>query len=387
MAPCCACACSRPSAAAVTENGAPASVYNFLFMASASPAHICVLPGDGVGPEVTAAALDVLRSAATRFGFQFTTDTHLIGGAAIHQTGSPLPEATRAAALRSSAVLLGAVGAPEFDREPPARKPETGLLAIRKALNCFANLRPVFRIAGAGTTPVKDEIVAGTDFVVVRELTGSLYFAEPRGFDPGRTAAFNTMRYSVEEIERLAHVAFQLARGRRKQLTSVDKANVLETSQLWREVFTRLGGQYPDVQLSHLYVDNCAMQIILRPRDFDVIATENLFGDILSDEAGVLAGSLGMLPSASLGGTVGLYEPVHGSAPDIAGQGIANPVGAILSGALLLRHSLGQEPAAAAIETAVRAALAAGVRTRDIAGGGTAASTRTMTQAVIDRLG
>ncbi len=353
---------------------------------SSSPFRLCLLPGDGIGPEVVDAAVTVLREVARRHGLALETSTHLIGGCAVRATGKPLPEETLQAALGSNAVLLGAVGAPEFDKEPPARKPETGLLAIRKALNCFANLRPVFRIAGAGATPVKDEIVEGTDFVVVRELTGSLYFAEPRGFGPERGWAQNTMKYTVEEIERLARVSFELARGRRKKLTSVDKANVLETSQLWREVFVRVGKEYGDVELSHLYVDNCAMQIILRPREFDVIATENLFGDILSDEAGVLAGSLGMLPSASLGGQVGLYEPVHGSAPDIAGKGLANPTGAILSVAMLLRHSWGQEQAAQQVERAVRAVLQRGVRTKDIAGGGAAVSTGEMTQAVVGAL-
>lgn len=347
---------------------------------------LCLLPGDGIGPEVIDAAIAVLDAAGRRFGFRTQPQAHLIGGCAVRSTGSPLPQEALNAALASDAVLLGAVGAPEFDREPPARKPETGLLGLRKALGCFANLRPVFRIAGAGTTPLRDEVVEGTDFVVVRELTGSLYFAEPRGFGPARSSAFNTMRYSVEEIERLARVAFELASSRRKQLTSVDKANVLETSQLWREVFQRVAADYPDVMLRHLYVDNCSMQIILRPRDFDVIATENLFGDILSDEAGVLAGSLGMLPSASLGGKVALYEPVHGSAPDIAGKGLANPVGAILSAAMMLRYSFQQEGAAAAIERAVRQALQAGVRTRDLTSDANAAGTSQMTQAVIERL-
>jgi 3-isopropylmalate dehydrogenase len=347
---------------------------------------ICLLPGDGIGPEVIGAAVDVLKAASHRFGFEFQAETRLIGGRALRESGSPLPADTLKTALESDAVLLGAVGAPEFDSEPPERKPETGLLGIRKALGCFANLRPVFRIPGAGATPLKEEIVTGTDFVVVRELTGSVYFAEPRGFSPKRDAAFNTMRYSVTEIERLARVAFDLARRRRRRLTSVDKANVLEVSQLWREVFKRVALDYSDVELNHLYVDNCSMQILLRPRDFDVIATENLFGDILSDEAGVLSGSLGMLPSASLGGRVALYEPVHGSAPDIAGKGRANPIGAILSVALMLRYSFPLEDAAAAIEAAVRSALQAGIRTADIAGDGPAASTSEMTAAVIGRL-
>lgn len=347
---------------------------------------ICLLPGDGIGPEVVAAAVEVLQHAGRRFGFGIKTETHLIGGCAVRETGQPLPQATLNAALASDAILLGAVGAPEFDHEPPARKPETGLLGIRKALGAYANLRPLFRIPGAGSTPVKDEIVDGTDFVVVRELTGGLYFGQPRGFAPDRSEGFNTMRYSVEEIERLARVSFNLARGRRKHLTSVDKANVLETSQLWREVFIRVAKEYPDVTLDHLYVDNCSMQIILRPRSFDVIATENLFGDIISDEAGVLAGSLGMLPSASLGGKVGLYEPVHGSAPDIAGKGLANPVGAILSVAMMLRHSLKQDAAATLIDGATRQALQDGIRTKDLAGNGPSVSTSEMVKAILARM-
>lgn len=332
-----------------------------------APPRICLLPGDGIGPEVTAAAAEVLQAAASRFGFALAFDSAAIGGAAIRSFGDPFPPATRSAVANAQAVLLGAVGAPEFDREPRERKPETGLLALRRQLGCWANLRPVRRIAGAGTTPLREDVVAGTDLVVLRELTGGLYFGEPRGFAPGRSAAFNTLPYSVAEIERLARFGFELARRRRGRLTSVDKANVLETSQLWREVFIRVARDYSDVTLDHMYVDNCAMQLILRPRGFDVLATENLFGDILSDEAGVLAGSLGLLPSASLGGPIGLYEPVHGSAPDLAGKNQANPAGAILSAALLLRHSLQLEDAARAVETAVEATLAAGLLTADLA--------------------
>jgi len=349
--------------------------------------NLCLLPGDGIGPEVTDAATAVLGAAGKRFGFTCRTQTQLIGGAALRAANSPLPDATRAAVTAVQAVLLGAVGSPEFDREPPARKPETGLLGLRKLLGCWANLRPLRRIPGAGTTPVREEIVAGTDLIVLRELTGGLYFGEPRGFSSNRDAAFNTLRYTVAEIERLARFGFELARQRRHHLTSVDKANVLEVSQLWRETFTRVALDYPDVTLDHMYVDNCAMQLILRPTFFDVLATANLFGDILSDETGVLAGSLGLLPSASLGGAVGLYEPVHGSAPDLAGKGVANPVGAILSAAMLLRHSFQLEAPAAAIEHAVTAALQAGVRTRDLAAPGTeAVSTAAMTQAIIARL-
>ncbi|MGH9393732.1 MAG: 3-isopropylmalate dehydrogenase, partial [Terriglobales bacterium] len=317
------------------------------------------------------------------FRFALATETHLIGGAAVHATGSPFPEATRAAVSAAKAVLLGAVGAPEFDHEPRERKPEAGLLGLRQQLGCWANLRPVRRYPGAGATPLREEVVANCDLVVLRELTGGLYFGEPRGFAPERAAAFNTLRYSVEEIERLARFGFALARARRRRLTSVDKANVLETSQLWREVFTRVGREFPEVQLDHLYVDNAAMQLMLRPASFDVVATENLFGDILSDEAGVLAGSLGLLPSASLGGAVGLYEPVHGSAPDLAGKDWANPAGAMLSAALMLRHSFGLEAAAAAIEGAVAATLQSGLLTRDlVAAGAGFATTSSFTRAV-----
>lgn len=347
--------------------------------AQSKPAfQICLLPGDGIGPEVTAAAVAVLEAAGRRFGFACAFSSQLMGGAALRAAGSPFPEATRAGVLAAQAVLLGAVGAPEFDAEPPARKPETGLLALRKALGCYANLRPMLRLPGAGG-PLREEIVAGADFLVVRELTGGIYFGEPRGFTPGGEAAENTLRYSVAEIERVARVAFDLARQRRRQVTSVDKANVLESSQLWRRTVARVAGEYPDLELRHLYVDNCAMQLVLRPAQFDVIVTGNLFGDILSDEAGALAGSLGLLPSASLGGPVALYEPVHGSAPDLAGQDRANPVGAILSAAMMLRHSFGQEPAAAAVEAAVRRTLEAGTRTADL--GGTA-GTRAMTAAI-----
>lgn len=347
---------------------------------------ICLLPGDGIGPEVTAAAVSVLERAAAQHHFSFTTAEYPMGGVALRASGSPFPDATRQAVLAADAVLLGAVGAPEFDREPPARKPETGLLQLRQALGGFANLRPVMRYPHAGTTPLKDEIVAGADFIVVRELTGGIYFGQPRGFTPDRRSAHNTMVYRVEEIERVARVAFGLAAERRGKLTSVDKANVLEVSQLWRETVIRVAADYPQVRLDHLYIDNAAMQILLRPRDFDVLLTGNLFGDILSDEAGVLAGSLGLLPSASIGGRVGLYEPVHGSAPDLAGQDVANPLGAILSAALLLRYSLRQPAAAQAIEAAVARALADGLRTRDIAGGAPCLGCRAMAAAVSERL-
>ncbi len=347
-----------------------------------TPFRICLLPGDGIGPEVTDAAVRVLEAAGRRFGFAAAFSRQAMGGAALRAGGPPFPEATKQAALAAQAVLLGAVGAPEFDAEPPERKPETGLLALRKALGCFANLRPMLRLPGAAG-PLREEVVAGVDFLVVRELTGGIYFGAPRGFAADRQSAENTLRYSVPEIERVARVAFGLARGRQRRLTSVDKANVLESSQLWRQTVTRLAAEYPEVELRHMYVDNCAMQLVLNPRQFDVIVTGNLFGDILSDEAGALAGSLGLLPSASVGGAVDLYEPVHGSAPDLAGRDRANPVGAILSAAMMLRHTFRQEPAAAAIEAAVRRTLEAGTRTADLGG---SAGTRAMTDAIIGAL-
>lgn len=349
--------------------------------------HICLLGGDGIGPEVAAAAVTVIEAAGARYKFSLDVRTHLIGGAAVRATGSPLPPATRAGCREAHAVLLGAVGSPEFDREPPERKPETGLLELRQFLGAWANLRPVRRLEAAGETPLRPEVARGTDLIVVRELTGGLYFGQPRGFAPDRESAFNTMRYSVEEIERLARYAFGLARRRRRHLTSVDKANVLETSQLWREVFQRVAAEYADVAFDQLYVDNAAMQLMMRPASFDVLATANLFGDILSDEAAVLAGSLGLLPSASVGGEVGLYEPVHGSAPALAGTGAANPYGAILSAAMMLRYSFQMEFPATAIEQAVEQALAAGVRPRDLApAGAAAASTEACTRAVAERV-
>lgn len=346
---------------------------------------ICLLPGDGIGPEVVAAAGEVLNSAARHYGFSLDTASYPMGGAGLRAAGNPLPEPTLAAALASDAVLLGAVGAPEFDAEPPERKPETGLLRLRHALGAFANLRPIRHYPGVGSIPLKDELAAGADFVIVRELTGGVYFGQPRGFDAGRRAAFNTMRYSVEEIERVARVGFELAAARRGKLASVDKANVLETSQLWRETVTRMAAGHGTVAVEHLYIDNAAMQILLRPRDFDVLVTANLFGDILSDEAAVLCGSLGLLPSASLGGRVGIYEPVHGSAPALAGRDLANPLGAILSAAMLLRYSCREPEAAAAIEAAVTGTLAAGLRTRDL-GAGQTLGCRAMAAAVAERL-
>jgi 3-isopropylmalate dehydrogenase len=327
---------------------------------------LVLLPGDGVGPEVVGGAMVVLRAVEQKFGVSFETTTHPIGGAAL-STGQPaLPEATLAACQEADAVLLGAVGDPRFDHLPRDQRVETGLLALRKALNVYANLRPAQAWPALDAiVPFKPERIAGANLVIVRELLGGLYFGEPRKLE--ETQAYNTMRYSIPEIERIAHVAFQLASTRRKKVTSVDKANVLETSQLWRSVVTRLSRNYPEIQLEHQYVDANAMNIALDPRRFDVILTENLFGDILSDEAGAIAGSLGMLPSASIGDGPGLYEPVHGSAPTLAGKDVANPIGTVLSVAMLLRHSAKAEEQAVAIERAVERALADGCRTQDIA--------------------
>jgi 3-isopropylmalate dehydrogenase len=306
---------------------------------------------------------------ATIHGYRFEFEEQAIGGSGIREFGSPLPTKTLDACLASNAVLLGAVGAPEYDRLPPNQRPEAGLLLLRRALGGYANLRPALSYAPiAGCSPLREEVCCGADILIVRELLGGLYFGEPRGFT-GSTVATNTMAYSVEEIERIARIAFAAARTRRGKVTSVDKANVLETSQLWRQTVTRVARDYPDVTLDHLYVDACAMHLIANPRRFDVVLTENLFGDILSDEAAVIAGSLGMLASATIGGEVGLYEPVHGSAPDIAGRGIANPCGAIASAAMMLRHSAGLDAEATDIETAIQHVLEAGYRTPDIASG------------------
>jgi 3-isopropylmalate dehydrogenase len=333
---------------------------------------ITLLAGDGVGPEVTQAAVRVLRATAGLHGHEFVFTDKLIGAAAIRQSGSPLPTATLDACLAGDAVLLGAVGAPEFDSLPPAARPEAGLLLLRQALGGYANLRPAISYeAIAAASPLRPEIARGADILIVRELLGGLYFGEPRGLrgQNGDSVAVNTMSYSVAEIERVARVAFAAALRRGKRVTSVDKANVLETSQLWRTTVSRIAQDYPEVTLDHLYVDACAMHLITNPRRFDVLLTENLFGDILSDEAAVITGSLGMLASATIGGEVGLYEPVHGSAPDIAGRGIANPFGAIASAAMLLRYTGGLEREADDIEEAIKLVLAAGYRTPDIAGG------------------
>ena len=330
---------------------------------------ITILPGDGIGPEVTAEAVRALKVVAEIYDHSFEFSEALIGGAAITQTGMPLPAATLDECLKGNAVLLGAVGAPEHDHLPPEKRPEAGLLALRRALGAYANLRPAISYeAVTDCSPLRADVVAGADILFVRELLGGLYFGEPRGFtkENGSAAAFNTMRYSTHEVERIARVAFEAARGRRSKVTSVDKANVLETSQLWREVVNRVALDYPQVALEHVYVDAFAMHLVMNPRRFDVVVCENLFGDILSDEAAAITGSLGLLASASIGGEVGLYEPVHGSAPDIAGRGIANPLGAISSAALLLRYTAQLEQEAQDVEAAIRAVLDEGYRTPDL---------------------
>jgi 3-isopropylmalate dehydrogenase len=332
------------------------------------------LPGDGIGPEVTSQAICVLEEVTTGFGHDLELDEKEIGGVALARFGNPLPDSTIQSCLASQAVLLGAVGNPGYDHNPRELRPEAGLLRLRQELGAFANLRPaVLYPPLAGVSPLREEIVKGTDIVIVRELLAGLYFGQPRSLDApsggvhGARQAINTMRYSEPEIERIARVAFRLAQTRRKRLVSVDKANVLECSRLWREVVTRIAGEFSDVQLSHMYVDSAAMSLVLKPAEFDVILTENMFGDILSDQAGGIVGSLGLLASASIGGPVGLYEPVHGSAPDIAGQGIANPVGAILSTAMMLRHTFHLPKEAECVEAGVISTLMGGFRTRDLA--------------------
>jgi len=331
---------------------------------------ILLLPGDGIGPEVVAEARRVLGRAGERFGLDLTFEEGLIGGAALDATGSPLPEETLERARSCRAVLLGAVGGPKWDALPVDVRPEKGLLRIRKELGLFANLRPatVFP-ALVGASTLRPEVVRGIDLLVVRELTGGIYFGEPRGREQrdGRRRAFNAMVYDEEEIARIARVAFRAAAGRRGHLTHVHKANVLEVSQLWVEVVSEVAREFPEVELAHQLVDSCAMLLVREPRRFDVLLTGNLFGDILSDEAAMITGSLGMLPSASLGESgVGLFEPVHGSAPDLAGRDEANPLATILSGAMLLEHSLGAPEAAGAVRQAVARVLEAGARTRDL---------------------
>ena len=339
---------------------------------------IAILAGDGIGPEVTREAVNILRAVAEAGGHDFTFTSALIGGVAITAKGTPLPQETIDIALDSDAVLLGAVGDNKFNHLTPDKRPEAGLLQIRQVLGGYANLRPCLAFAALGdNSPLRPEVTKGVDILFVRELLGGLYFGQPRSWNKETGEAINTMRYTKDEVVRVSRIAFELARKRRKKLTQVDKANVLECSQLWRATVDELKSEYPDVTVEHQLVDSMAMHLMNIPRNFDVVLTENLFGDILSDESGIITGSLGMLPSATLGGKVNLYEPVHGSAPDIAGQGKANPLGAILTGAMLLRHSAGLEEDALAIEAAVDKVLAAGHRTSDIARGNAAANVST----------
>jgi len=352
---------------------------------------LALLPGDGVGPEILSEALKVLERLR-RDGLAIETETAPIGGAGCDAAGKPLPDATLALAREADAVVLGAVGGPQYEMLPRELRPEQGLLAIRKALGLFANLRPAFLYPElAGTSSLKPERVSGLDLMIVRELTGDIYFGSPRGRRTnaaGEAEGFDTMHYGESEIRRIARVGFEIAGKRAKKLCSVDKANVLDTSILWREVVSAAAADYPDVQLSHMYVDNAAMQLVREPRQFDVIVTGNLFGDILSDEASMLAGSIGMLPSASLdAGSKGLYEPIHGSAPDIAGQNKANPLATILSLAMMFRYTFARAEVAQRIENAVRKVLAQGKRTRDIALPGEAfVGTREMGDAVVAAL-
>ncbi len=331
--------------------------------------NVLLLPGDGIGPEIMAQAVRVL-DALKKDGLKIETETALIGGCAVDATGKPLPDETLKLALASDAVLLAAVGGPQYDNLPREQRPERGLLGIRKAMNVFANLRPASVYAElADASTLKPEVVAGLDIMIIRELVGDIYFGEPRGIEVrnGERVGFNTMIYSESEIRRIAHVAFRTAQKRNKKLCSVDKMNVLESTQLWRDVVIEVSKEYPDVQLSHMLVDNAAMQLIRNPKQFDVMVTGNIFGDILSDAASMLTGSIGMLASASLDeNNKGLYEPIHGSAPDIAGKNLANPLAMILSVAMMLRYSLGEVAAADRIEAAVKKVLAQGYRTGDI---------------------
>lgn len=352
---------------------------------------ITVVAGDGIGPEVTREAVEILTTIAHLNGHKFAFVEELIGGVAIREAGAPLPAKTLASALASDAVLLGAVGGNEFNALPPDKRPEAGLLQLRQALGGFANLRPAVAYEPLShNSPLRPEVTHSADILFVRELLGGLYFSQPRSWDREAGMALNTMRYTRAEVTRVARIAFDLAAKRRGKVTSVDKANVLEVSQLWRATVTEVASEYPGVTLDHQYVDACAMHLMNTPRNFDVVLTENLFGDILSDEAAVITGSLGMLPSATIGGRVNLYEPVHGSAPDIAGTGKANPLGAILTAAMVLRHSAGLEQDARAIEDAVASVLNRGYRTADLVRAGSqgeqAVSTREMGRLVYEAL-
>jgi 3-isopropylmalate dehydrogenase len=353
-------------------------------------AHITVIPGDGIGTEITTAALEVMKTAAAKTNTKFTYETHLAGGIAIDKTGHPLPDETINVCKKSDAVLLGAVGGPKWDNVPPEIRAEKAILGLRKALGLYANLRPVKVFAPLATqSPLKDHLIKDVDILIVRELTGGIYFGEKKEAHEvdGELVASDLEIYRAHEIDRILKVAFEAAGARRRKVTSVDKANVLAASRLWRKIAVDKAACYPDIAVEHMYVDNCAMQLILAPAKLDVIVTSNLFGDILSDEAAVIAGSIGLLPSASLGGECGLYEPIHGSAPDIEGMGIANPLGTILSAAMLFRHSLKNEAAAAAIEKAAANVLAEGFRTADIYQEGfTKVSTTEMSKLVCERI-
>jgi 3-isopropylmalate dehydrogenase len=358
--------------------------------------NVLVLPGDGIGAEVTREAVRVLRHVAAKWKHQLKLTEGLLGGVAIHKTGTPLPPETERLAGDADATLMGAVGLPEFDDAPPEKRPEKGLLGIRKALGVYANLRPVKAHASQlDSSPLKNHLVEGTDMIIVRELTGGIYYGTPRGItgQGSEERAVNTMTYTRPEIERVARMAFNLARGRRKRVTSVDKSNVLENSELWRRVVIEVAREFPDVVLDHLLVDNCAMQLILNPRRFDIVLTENMFGDILSDEGAVLAGSIGMLPSASIGARkasgawVGLFEPVHGSAPDIAGQNKANPLGAIGSVEAMLAYSFGLQEEASAVDAAIEAVMRSGKVTADLRPPGTPATTEQVGEAVCAAIG
>ena len=355
-------------------------------------AKILILPGDGIGPEIVAEAVKVLECLRQEYGLDVVLEQGLLGGCAVDALGAPYPEQTQRQARAADAILLGAVGGPKWEQIERPLRPERGLLAIRADLELFANLRPALLYPQlASASALKPEIVAGLDILIVRELNGDIYFGQPRGIrklDNGEREGFNTMRYSSSEIERIARVAFEAARKRHRKLCSVDKANVLESSELWREVVERVGADYPDVTLSHMYVDNAAMQLVRAPKQFDLIVTGNLFGDILSDCAAMLTGSIGMLPSASLDRNgKGLYEPIHGSAPDIAGKGMANPLATILSVAMLLRYSLNRLDLAERVEAAVGQVLDQGLRTLDISAPGmTAVGTQAMGDAVVAAL-
>jgi len=336
-------------------------------------AHIdmVALPGDGIGPEVTEAVTRVLAATASAYGHEFTVRSHDVGWTAYERHGTPLPDETLQASVRGPAVFLGAVGDPRADGLPLEQRPEAALLRLRRELGCFANLRPAkIDEQLLELSPLKPEIATGMDLVIVRELTGGIYYGTPRGLEADSDRTVNTLAYTELEVERIARVAFETARRRRRRLTSVDKANVLEVSQMWRAVVDRVAGDYPDVSLDHMFVDRAAMEVLAAPTQFDVVLTSNLFGDILSDEAGAVCGSLGLLASASVGGEVALYEPVHGSAPDIAGQGIANPIGGLRSASLMLSNSFDLQAEAEALEDAVTTVLAGGLRTRDLVSSG-----------------